>query len=93
MYILYTNDINYIMKDLNTILFADDTTIVHVAENATILSLELNVILYKISDWCNYNHLALNGQKSKWVYISNSSVNIPRLSINNEVIERSKNVK
>ncbi len=43
--LLYTNDINYLMKDCNPILFADDTTIVHVAENATILSLELNVIL------------------------------------------------
>ncbi len=81
------------MKDFNPILFADDTTIVHVAENVTILSLELNIFLYKISDWCNYNQLALNSQKSKWVYFSNSSVNILRLSKNNEVIERSKNVK
>ncbi len=48
LYILYTNDINYLMKDFNPILFADVTTIVHVAENSTILSLELNVILYKI---------------------------------------------
>ncbi len=68
LYILYTNDINYLMKDFNPILFADDTTLVLVVENPTVLSLELNLHLYKISDWCNFNRLALNSQKSIWVY-------------------------
>ncbi len=74
------------MKDFNPILFADDTILVNVAENPIVLSLELNLHLHKISDWCNFNRLALNGQEFKWVYFSNSSVNIPRLSINNDVI-------
>ncbi len=57
------------MKDFNPILFADDTTLVHVSENPTVVSLELNLRLYKISDWCNFNRLALNSEKSKWVQI------------------------
>ncbi len=50
MYILYTNYRNYLMKDFNPILFADDTILVYVAENITVLSLQLNLSLYKISD-------------------------------------------
>ena len=88
IFIIYTNDLNYLISDINPIMFADDTAIVQTDNNPIALEFHLNYVLYKLNDWCNYNRLALNSAKTKWMFFSFRNDYIPSLSINSELIER-----
>ncbi len=69
-FLIYTNDLNYLLEnEVNPVLFAYDTSITYCCEDLAVLGLKLNCWLYKILDSCNYNKLALNNKKSKWMYL------------------------
>jgi hypothetical protein len=88
LFILYTNDLHYLFKDVRPIMFADDTALTQVNECPIALEFNVNYLLYKIGDWCNFNRLALNCLKTKWMYFSYRRDYIPKLIINHEIIER-----
>ena len=94
LFLIYTNDLNYLLNDTEPVLFADDTSIVHSHEDPAVLGAQLNYCLYSILDWCNYNKLALNNKKSKWIYFTRRNrAEIPVLLIDNAVIERVETFK
>jgi hypothetical protein len=94
LFLIYTNDLNYLLNRVDPVLFADDTSIVYSNNDATTVGLQLNYCLYSILDWCNYNKLALNNKKSKWMFFSRRrAVNIPVLYIDNVEIERLETFK
>ncbi len=73
---------------MNPVLFADDTYIAYCCVYPAVLGLKLNCWLYKILDWCNYNKLALNNKKSKWMYFTRGKAAIPRLYVNGKELQR-----
>jgi exonuclease III len=92
-YLLYTNDINNLIESLNTVLFADDTSIVDKDHDINILVFKLSLCLYKIADWCNFNKLTLNSNKSKWIVFTHKNIEIPELFLNGQLVERVSSYK
>ena len=95
------NDIYTVSDNLNVILYADDSTLNNpmcsfssdcdggVERVSILINLELN----KIADWLAVNKLSFNAQKNKLMIFHYrqrilTENNIPRLMINNAIIER-----
>ena len=89
IYIIYGNDIYLILTDADIISFADDIAITVVGKCLTTLQLRLNNLLTIYFDYCNYNKLCINKNKTKFMVIS--PLHIPRnieININNVPIEQ-----
>ena len=74
LFILYVNDFPNISPNLNSILFADDTTIgfSHIDFNSLIG--QLNRELSRVRDWTLANRLTLNVSKTNAIIFSNRSM-------------------
>lgn len=86
---LYTNDMHELFSNITTTMFADDTVLSKCGDNLNALVSDLNIELDKLKDWCNFNKLALNSDKTKWMLFTNKStpIHLP-ISINNTAIEK-----
>ena len=86
---IYTNDMHNLFSNISTTMFADDTVLSKCGDNLNSLISDLNIELKKLEDWCNFNKLALNSDKTKWMLFTNKSapIHIP-ISINNTSIEK-----
>ena len=86
---IYTNDMHNLFSNITTTMFADDTVLSKCGDNLNSLISDLNIELKKLEDWCNFNKLALNSDKTKWMLFTNKStpIHIP-ISINNTSIEK-----
>jgi len=70
-------------------MFADDTVLSKCGNNLQTLINDLNEELNKLNDWCNFNKLALNTEKTKWILFTNKVAPIhPPLVINDNSIEK-----
>jgi len=85
---IYTNDLNTVLDDSHKILFADDTIILKSSEDPIHLVSELQNALDLILDWCNFNKLSLNSDKTKVMYFTNRMVLLEPLTLNNNIIEK-----
>lgn len=76
LFLIYINDITYVSRLLQEILFADDTSLISTLatfytfkpktqNDITTLSNRINAELAKITDWLNINKLSLNVGKTK----------------------------
>ena len=72
---LYTNDINFALDNSDPILYADDTTLVFLSNDIVSLSLNVNNMLLRLKDWCDFNRLVVNSEKTKCMLIT------PRLNV------------
>jgi len=63
------NDICHTSKVLNTILFADDTTVFYSHKNISTLSDTMNSELKEVSNWFKANKLSLNAKKTNLMYL------------------------
>lgn len=86
-FIIYTNDINYLLLNTMLILFADDTTLLIPSTCPKLLSVAANFLLGRIQDWCNYNRLALNPGKTKCMLINVQRNLFPGIYIDNSLVE------
>ena len=93
LYIIYANDLNYLIATLIMIMFADDTAVVIKSSSKDILMTYVNYVLDKIQDWCNFNKLSLNKTKTKIMYITNKIVDFPKIYLNDAEIEAVKSFK
>ena len=84
---LYINDIHNLLKNVLTILFADDSTVLIKSNSVTNLAFKLNCILYKIHDWCNCNKLSLNVNKTKVMVFNSKNKQLPRVTLNSNDVE------
>ena len=69
LFILYMNDISYTSSPLNTILFADDTTVFYSHEDMSILCRTVNSETKEVSNWFKANKLSLNAKKTNLMYL------------------------
>ena len=88
LFTIYTNDLNYLFQNDPLILYADDTTFIVRHNNPVYLNFYVNFLMYKLSDWCKFNKLALNSNKTKWMYFTYRINNIPTLYIDGVEIEK-----
>ena len=86
---LYLNDIFSLFDDLVSVVgYADDCAIIINGNDIEKLVLKMNQTLDKLSDWCNYNRLAINISKTKYMFITNKVVGDYPICIRNENLER-----
>ena len=102
LFIIYINDIAKITKNFKFTIYADDTTLIEPlctfthpsSGNKHKLSKEINAELEKIVEWLALNKLSLNAKKTKFMIFHHKQKSIenivPKLMINNVVIERVK---
>ena len=101
LFIIFMNDIYTVSDNLNFILYVDDTTLSSpmcsfssgCGGDVERVSIVINLELNKIADWLTVNKLSLNVQKTKLMIFhyrqrSLTENDIPRLIINNAIIER-----
>lgn len=95
LFIIYINDIKEIMTDGKVNMFADDTVIFIVAEDFAGAYRKLQTELNKVSDWLKLKKLMLNVKKTKYMVITNKSMegNIQPLRLEEQEIERVESLK
>ena len=86
-FLLYSNDLNYLLDSIPLILFADDSSLLVSEHNHELLAARANFYLYKLQDWANYNKLALNPEKTKCLFFRAHKQQLPPIMINDQVIE------
>lgn len=89
LFLLYINDMSSISTSLNTIQFADDSTLYMYDDNPTNLILKANTELDKFSKWCLANRLTINTSKTVYMLFTNTITKyqpLPKLSILNDHI-------
>ena len=89
LFLIYINDLPKSTKH-QTVLFADDTTIIVRAKNDKDLEHEINTALSDVIQWLEANKLRINTTKTKYVIFSpyNSNRNKLPLQLNNNMIQR-----
>ena len=89
LFIIYMNDLNFVSKKFNAILFADDTTLnsvlsVFTNNNNITLSSKINNEINKLNEWMKTNKLSLNIKKTKFMifrYPQKPVSSLPKLDI------------
>ena len=84
LFLLYINDISNALTALNTIQFADDSTLYMVGDNPTDLIYRANLELTAFSEWCLANPLTINTAKTFYMLFTNTTTKyqpLPRLTI------------
>jgi hypothetical protein len=69
LFIIYMNDICNTSSLLNTILFADDTTVFYSHKDMHILCTTLNDELKEVCNWFKANKLSLNAKKTNLMFL------------------------
>ena len=87
---LYSNDLTLYIKELDIVLYADDSVFVLVGADVSLLFQTMNEKLAQLDVWCRYNGLHLNTEKTKYMTFSNKIMSIPnlQLKINTNEIEQ-----
>ena len=67
LFLIYINDLPYVLKKQYSILFADDTSVFLKGNNLNFLSTIINEELNKLSIWLASNKLTLNIEKLHYV--------------------------
>ena len=82
LFLLYINDLPKISDNLQTILFADDTTVSSSDVDLRFLTQTTNEELFKIEQWTILNKLTLNADKTEFLVFSNRKIQ----NFNNSII-------
>ena len=95
MFIIYANDMHNLFNDVDikVITYADDTVIYFTGPDIDTLYATLAVVLKKFVDWCNYNKLSINYDKTKLMIFSPLTYVARKVSINGKDIETVYNFK
>ena len=64
-FILYVNDLQQALKNINVQMYADDTVIYLSGQNVTTIAEKLQLGLSRLNGWCLANKLTLNPSKTK----------------------------
>jgi len=67
LFLIYINDLPFLIKSGSPILFADDSNIIYEADNIAALNTSVNAELPKLDVWFATNKLSVNVKKTKYV--------------------------
>lgn len=86
---IYANEISHLPLNVDVIQYADDTVLISSDTNINNLVLRINNALDLFASWCNFNKLALNISKTKYLLFSPKKLQAdPILSIKGEALDR-----
>ena len=94
LFLIFVNDLSNSTKDLDPVLFADDTNLFCSDNNIRTLFETANQELSQINDWFLANKLSLNVEKTKYMLFhkcidqENIPLKLPLLQLNSNIIER-----
>jgi hypothetical protein len=80
-YLLQVNYLPLIMKNATVNMFADDTLLTVVSDNLEDAIEKINEDLKILYDWINYNNLALNINKTKYMIITRKHLNAENVDV------------
>ncbi|MFZ2539889.1 MAG: reverse transcriptase family protein, partial [Oscillospiraceae bacterium] len=83
LFLLYINDLNYVSKLLQIIMFADDTNIFLTGKSLKQLNQQLNEELVLVNEWFKANLLSLNISKTSYIIFGNRKYENLDIYINN----------
>ena len=99
LFLLYAYDLKNASSVLDPIMFADDTNLFYTHSNIQKLFSTMNEELANINQWFTSNKFSLNAKKTKYSCFHKPSnkddipLMLPKLAINNHVIERQEFIK
>lgn len=97
LFLIYINDLPGSLTNVDTLLYADDTTLLISNNDIDTLYTKLNDDLLNLSNWCKANSLVLNPSKTTQVLFKSthrkSPGKLPDLFINKTVIPLSHSAK
>ena len=96
LFIIYVNDLPDCLKNINDILFADDTTLYISSKSINELYNLMNQELLTLSDWFKANKLSLNLSKTRCMLFTNKNVspnNTYNISIDGVNVKRESSFK
>ena len=74
LFLIYINDLNYVSKLLNTIMFADDTNLFLTGKSLAELEHQMNIELEIVNNWFKTNLLSLNVTKTSYIIFCNKKL-------------------
>ena len=74
LYLIYINDVKYVLDHVSHLLYADDTALYLRGQNLDVLENKLQSDLNKFSLWCKQNELTVNVKKTKYVLYGSSKM-------------------
>lgn len=95
LFLIYVNDLPDSLTRVNSILFADDTSVYMSSMNIKELYTEMNAELKILSDWFRANKLSLNLRKSNYMLFSNTCKDTDKyeIKIDHVLLEKTNCVK
>ena len=94
LFLVFINDLPYSVTYGNSLLFADDTTLLHSHKNLRYLKWAVETDLNNLMDWFKANKLTLNLDKTVYLLFSNKSKTKElTLNIGNYKLQNSETVK
>ena len=87
-YLIYANDIHNIVEGVNIVSYADDILLIINGDNLENMINIINRNLSIISEWCIFNYLTINPNKSQCIIFSNRRVHITvKIELNGKIID------
>ena len=77
-FIIFINDLPMSIGNLECKMFADDTTLLERDENLNRLQSKFIKSLENLIDWCFYNRLDINWQKTQFMFVTNKRIKTPK---------------
>lgn len=99
LFLIYINNISLYLPSSSLYLYADDTAILAVSDNATDLNHTLQTYANDLTRWCYHNKLNINISKSKVMHFSPSRISSPLIGhtlsvvIDNTPVEQVRHYK
>ncbi|CAF0857792.1 unnamed protein product [Brachionus calyciflorus] len=89
LFLIFINDIVLYLNDIMVKIFADDTTIVQSDKNLESLMDRFNESISKLVNWCKFNRIDINWNKTKIMFVSNKrKLNLPEfVTIDKNTVE------
>ena len=72
LFLIYINDLPFVLSHSVADIFADDTTLSTQSKSIDIVVDSLSNDLLHVDQWCQLNHMSINSEKSKVMFISSS---------------------
>lgn len=85
LFLIYVNDVSVVFKDVDVVLFADDTSLIIKDKNNDIVGSKIKKSIYDLKQWFSINNMQLNVNKTniiQFVLGSRSGNQIPESILN-----------